>query len=93
MRSLTCNSLQQAHALHHPHAPPIWQLPPFPTSLSPPTSPPTHTGYISREDMAMMLKQLAGSSLGEEDTHEIISRVLAQVCVSGVDVGGGVNTH
>ncbi|KAG2423572.1 hypothetical protein HXX76_015212 [Chlamydomonas incerta] len=36
-------------------------------------------GYISREDMAMMLKQLAGSSLSEEDTHAIISRVLAQV--------------
>lgn len=33
-------------------------------------------GYISREDMSMMLKQLAGSSLNEEDRQDVISRVL-----------------
>ncbi|GFR51696.1 hypothetical protein Agub_g14140 [Astrephomene gubernaculifera] len=35
-------------------------------------------GFISREDMSMMLKQLAGSSLSEEDRQDIISRVLAE---------------
>jgi hypothetical protein len=35
-------------------------------------------GYISREDMSMMLKQLAGSSLSEEDRQDLISRVLVQ---------------
>ncbi|KAG2489266.1 hypothetical protein HYH03_012286 [Edaphochlamys debaryana] len=34
-------------------------------------------GFISREDMGMMLKQLAGSSLAEEDRQEVITQVLA----------------
>lgn len=33
-------------------------------------------GAISRDDMGIMLKQLAGSSLSEDDLQDIISRVL-----------------
>ncbi|EFJ43382.1 hypothetical protein VOLCADRAFT_65983 [Volvox carteri f. nagariensis] len=40
-------------------------------------------GFISREDMSMMLKQLAGSTLSEEDRQDIIGRVL--VLAGGAD--------
>lgn len=46
-------------------------------------------GYIKRDDMAIMLKQLAGSSLSEDDLQDIISLVLAQAGGSseaGLDV-------
>jgi serine/threonine-protein phosphatase 2B regulatory subunit len=42
---------------------------------------------INRDDMAIMLKQLAGSSLSEDNLQEVVTRVLAEAgCSAGIDL-------